>query len=154
MDLTAVFDRVERGWMFKSIISRCPEGFNQTLVELMETLYANTTTALAESPNDIFELNTGVRQGGPESPMLYNLFMDFIMRIFLEKCKIKAIKFLSMKYKIPRSASTTGREAIGEFNLDWVGYADDLMLTFDDKDSLQQGIFLLDKILTRYRSKM
>ena len=80
--------------------------------------------------------------------------MDFIMRIFLKKCKIKAIKFLSMKYKIPRSASTTGRESIGEFNLDWVGYADDLMLTFNDKDSLQQGIILLDEIFTEYRLKI
>ena len=60
MDLTAAFGHVERGWMFKSIRNRCPEGFNQTLIELMETLYANTTTALAESPNDIFELNIGV----------------------------------------------------------------------------------------------
>ena len=118
VDLTAAFDHVERGWRFKYIRSRYPEGFDQTLIELMETLYANTTTSLAESPNDIFELNTGVRQGGPESPMLYNLFMDFIMRIFLEKCKIKAIKFLSMKYKITRSASTKEKEAIGEFNLD------------------------------------
>ena len=99
VDLTAAFDHVERGWMFKSIRSRCPEGFNQTLIELMETLYANTTTALAESPNDIFELNIGVQQGGPESP----LFMDFIMGVFLEKCKIKV--------------STTGREAIGKFSL-------------------------------------
>ena len=109
----------------------------------METLYANTTTALAESPNGIYELNIGVRQGGPESPMLYNLFMELIMHIFLEKCKIKAIKFLSMKCKIPRSASTTGREEIGEFNL-----------AFNDKDSLQQGIILLDEIFTEYRLKI
>ena len=59
-----------------------------------------------------------------------------------------------MKYKIPRSANTTGREAIGEFKLDWVGYADDLMPTFDDKDSLQQGNFLLDEIFTEYRLKI
>ena len=37
---------------------------------------------------------------------------------------------------------------------DWVGYADDLMLTFDDKDSLQQGIILLDGIFTEYRLKI
>ena len=30
VDLTAAFDHVERGWMFKSIRSRYPEGFNQT----------------------------------------------------------------------------------------------------------------------------
>ena len=46
------------------------------------------------------------------------------------------------------------QEAIREFNLDWVGYADDLMLTFDDKDSLQQGIILLDEIFTEYRLKI
>ena len=80
--------------------------------------------------------------------------MDFIMHIFLEKCKIKVIKFLSIRYKIPRSANTTGKEAIGEFNLDWVGHADDFMLTFDDKDSLQQGIILLDGIFTVFRLKI
>jgi hypothetical protein len=61
----------------------------------MESLYSNTTTVLAEIPDDIFNLNVGVRQGGPESPMLYNLFMDFIMRIYLDTCKANDI---STKY--------------------------------------------------------
>ena len=46
----------------------------------MEALYAYTTTSLAEIPEDLFEVILGVRQGGQESPPLYNLFMDYIMR--------------------------------------------------------------------------
>ena len=35
--------------------------------------------------------------------------------------------------------------------LDWCWYADDLVLSFDDKKSLQKGIAILDEVFTRYR---
>ena len=76
VDLSAAFDHVERSWMFKSITNRFPTNSNITLIQLIKTLYEHTTTALAETPDDKFELTAGVRQGGPESPMLYNLYMD------------------------------------------------------------------------------
>ena len=91
VDLSAAFDHVERGWLFETIKKRFPSEFNPTLVHLMESLYSNTTTALSESPDDIFPLNVGVRQGGPESPMLYNLYMDFAMRVYLDSCKSNGI---------------------------------------------------------------
>jgi len=151
VDLSAAFDPVERSWMFKSISDRFSTNSNMTLIQLIKTLYDHTTTALAETPDDKFELTTGVRQGGPESPMLYNLYMDYIMRIYLDRCKTKGIKFLKLKYKIPDIVSTSGRTSSGELELDWTGYADDLMLTFDDKESLQNGIMLLDEIFKEYR---
>ena len=117
----------------------------------MESLYSNTTTALSESPDDIFPLNVGVRQGGPESPMLYNLYMDFVMRVYLDSCKSNGIEFLQLKYEIPETASSTGRKAKGNFNLDWCGYADDLLLAFNNETSLCKGITILDKISKRYR---
>ena len=117
----------------------------------MKAISSYTTTSLAENPDDNFELTVGVRQGGPESPMLYNLFMDFVMRIYLAECKKKGIKFLKLKYNIPASASYTGKNAIGNFSFDWYGYADDLLLVFDDEDSLRKGVKLLDEIFKRYR---
>ena len=151
VDLTAAFDHVERSWLFKTIKKRLPSEFDLTLIHLMESLYSNTTTALAETPDDIFNLNVGVRQGGPESPMLYNLFMDFIMRIYLDTCKANDIKFLQLKYEIPEIASSTGRAAKGDFNIDWCRYADDLLLAFNDETSLCKGITILDEIFKRYR---
>ena len=79
VDLSAAFDHVDRGWMFKSIKNRFKNGANTELIQLLENLYQYTTTALAETPEDKFEVNTGVRQGGPESSLLYNLYMDYIM---------------------------------------------------------------------------
>ena len=97
VDLSAAFDHVERNWLFKTIEKRFPNGSGNKLVLILKAIYSYTTTSLAENPDDNFELTVGVRQGGPESPMLYNLFMDFLMRIYLEECKKKGIKFLKLK---------------------------------------------------------
>jgi len=86
--------------------------------------------------------------------MLYNLFMDFIMRIYIEKCKQNGIKFLKLKYKIPEIASATSRTASGEMTVDWCGYADDLLLVFDDLESLRKGIKLLDETFSSWRLRI
>ena len=75
VDLSAAFDHVERGWMFKSIKNRFKSESNIKLIQLLENLYQHTTTALTESPEDRFEITTGVRQGGPESP-LHGLYYE------------------------------------------------------------------------------
>ena len=77
--------------------------------------------------------------------------MDFVMCIYIEECKKKAIKFLKLKYNIPAPASYTDKNAIGNFSLDWCGQADNLLLVFDDEDSLRKGAKLLDEIFKRYR---
>ena len=96
---------------------------------MIESIYKCTNASLVETPDDKFELNVVVRQGGVESLMLYNLFMDFVMRVFLDKCKKLKINFLKLKYRIPESASSTGRTACGTVTIDWNGYADDLVLS-------------------------
>ena len=74
---------------------RMPDESSKQLIELLEAIYAHTTASLAEKPDDKFELKTGVRQGGAESPMLYNLFMDLVMRIYKENAKRVALDVLS-----------------------------------------------------------
>ena len=150
IDLTAAFDHIERKWMFKSIHKRVQTKADSKLIQLLESLYTYTTTALAQSPEDIFELILGVRQGGPESPMLYNLYMDYVIRIFLNTCKAKKIKFLNLKYQIPSSATTEHKIKCGESQTDWVGYADDLILAFEDTKSMQRALDLLSTIFERY----
>ena len=133
VDLSAAFDHVERKWLFKMLSMRYPKGTDQTMLKLLESLYSSTNTSLQESPNDTFELTVGVRQGGPESPLLYNLYMDFVMRIYVEKCRHQGIRFLQLNYKIPVTVSSTKKTAAGDTTIDWGGYDDDLMLFFDDE---------------------
>ena len=142
VDLSAAFDHIIRPWLFQSIYKRLPAEEDTTIIKLLEALYSYTTTALTETPDDTFELTLGVRQGGPESPLLYNLYMDFVMRIFLEECKVHDVKFLKLQYRV-RSTATTREERKnntdhGEVTVDWTGYADDLeLLFFEMQESLQ-----------------
>ena len=84
IDSTASFDYIERKWLFKTIKQRLQSDTNCKVFDLLEALYSSTTTAL----NDVDKFNTelGVRQGGPESPLLFNLFIDYGMRVVHHEC--------------------------------------------------------------------
>ena len=115
-----------------------PDGQSRKLIDLLELLYSHTTTALAEEPEK-------GSLGEPESPMLFNLYLDFVMRIYHQSCSKSKIKFLTLKYRIPRSASHSNQERVGYQQIDWIGYADDIFLVFESKRDLQQGLNLLDE---------
>ena len=154
VDLTAAFDHVNRDWMFKTITQRMPSGTDNKLISLLKSIYEYTTTALAQTPEDAFETVLGVRQGGPESPSLYNLYMDYVMRVFVEKCSRQDIQFFKSKYCIPGqavSAASASRFAkYGNLIVDWIGYADDLVIFFESSDHLEKGMKLLSETFTRF----
>ena len=154
VDLTAAFDHVDRKWMFSSIHQRLSPNTNTKLFELMESIYKYTTTALKDNPEDIFETALGVRQGGPESPSLFNLYIDYVMRVFLKLRTQKRMKFIKANYAIPSSASskniTSSLGYFGEINIDWIGYADDLAFCFNSLEDLQNGLKLLNETFKRY----
>ena len=156
IDLTAAFDHVNRNWLFASIKQRFPSNENNLLFELLQSLYSNTKTSINGDLNNVFKTYVGVRQGGPESPFLYNLYMDYVLRIFVLECKKKNIKFIKLKYLIPATATHKKAEMLtlgsyGQFDMDWIGYADDLVIVFEDISSLQRGLILLDEIFTRFQ---
>ena len=155
VDLTAAFDHINRDWLFTSIKQRFPNNQNNILFDLLQALYTNTKTALDGNLNDVFQTYVGVRQGGPESPFLYNLYMDYVLRVFLLECNKKNIKFTKLKYLIPANAVQDKQKHLlgsyGQFYLDWIGYADDLVIAFADIISLQRGLTLLDEIFTRFQ---
>ena len=107
-----------------------------------------------------FETSSGVRQGGPESPPLFTLYVDFVMRLFIERCELDPdIKFYNHKYRInARSVlrderfkmRNVGRKLWGTSSLPWSGYADDLILFLLDQLGLQKATVLLDQIFTRF----
>ena len=82
------------------------------------------TTSLSETPDDSFKILTGVRQGGPESPLLYNLYMDYVMKIYRNKCHTQKINYINLKYRI-RNTATTCEERTKEYqdnhDADWCG---------------------------------
>ena len=133
---------------------RMPSGADNKLISLLKSIYDYTMTALAQTPEDAFETMLGVRQGGPESPSLYNLYMDYLMRVFVEKCSRQDIQFFKSKYCIPGqavSAASASRFAkYGNLIVDWIGYADDLVIFFESSDHLEKGMKILSQSFTRF----
>ena len=152
IDLTAAFDKIERSWLFKSIRQRIPG--SQKIVDLLQKLYSYTTTALSNTPDDIFQIILGVRQGGPESPLLYNLYMDYVMRVFMEQCALKGIGYPKFYYRIPACASQGERTRVGFNQTDWLGYADDLVLVFEDNVTLQRALDEINFTFERFSLKI
>ena len=154
VDLTAAFDTINRQWLFQTIYQRLPAESNKDLFKLLESIYKYTTTALAEDPDNIFEITSGVRQGGPESPCLYNLYMDYVMRIFIENAKKAGVKFIKLKYSIDSRATVPkpqlGLGNYGDFIFDWIGYADDVVLAFASIESLKNGLNILNETFRRF----
>ena len=154
IDLSAAFDHINRKWLFKTIRQRFSDEQETKLIDLLESLYDCTTTSLAETPDDTFKTISGVRQGGPESPILYNLYMDYVMRVFMDNCSKKEISFLKLKHLIPRIASKSERDLSGSYVIDWIGYADDLILAFTSKSSLQNALTELNDTFSRFGLKI
>ena len=154
VDLSAAFDHVNRKWLFKSLKQRFPNEESNTLIDLLESLYSYTTTSIGKSETDIFELFVGVRQGGAESPTLYNLYMDYVMRIFMHECNTKRIKFPEFSYMIPHFASKNNDFSLGNYGnrvVSWIGYADDIVLAFENISDLNNGLGILNRIFKRYQ---
>ena len=78
----AASDHVDIDLMFKTVYHRLMPTSNRKLIQLMKSIYSHTKPLLAQTLDDKFGLLMVVQQGGPESPTLFMLFMDFAMWVF------------------------------------------------------------------------
>ena len=107
-----------------------------------------------------FKTTSGVRQGGPESPFFFNLYIDFVMRVFIEKCQSDtSINFFAHNNRvIPNSVTraerikmrTNDTKLWGSSLLSWCGYADDLVLFLLSRLGLQNASNLLNTVFSKF----
>ena len=48
---------------------------------------------MQQNLTDVFEIGIGVREGRVESPALFNLSIDYAMRVYLKRCETEKIEF-------------------------------------------------------------
>ena len=155
VDLSAAFDHIHRRWLFRAV--KLYLGDNK-LVTLLDKLYENTECYMAGSEIR-FKTTTGVRQGGGESPMLYDIYADFCLDIFIKKCEEKGIKPLNIQHEIPSTSSSINNnnnrgKKLGLTSIWWLGYADDLCLAASNKEELQQQLDILHEVFEAYGLKI
>ena len=154
VDLTAAYDHIPRSWLFQSIKMRFQNKEHPRMIDILEQLYKQTSLTFLET-DETFETTSGVRQGGPESPFLFNLYIDYIMRVFINESHTENIKFFEHCFRLnPRSISREERLKMRQENLKsfristlpWCGYADDLILFLLELSDLQKATDLLESI--------
>ena len=156
IDLTAAFDHVNRDFLFKSIRSRLPTNSEANNIQIIENLYRCTKSYLQSSNpvKDSFEITSGVRQGEKEGPPLYNLFSDFVLRVYENRKTASGVTGLHIQYRIPEEATNrlqkSDAPASGEFNDDDCCYADDLALLCWSCEELQICINLIFQVFSEF----
>ena len=106
-DLTLAFDRIPRKWLFDSIRLCFSESESVKLFDILGTLYHKTALTYQQAQAS-FLVTSGVRQGGPERPYFFNLYIDFVMRVFMNNCKKDdSIRFFNHQYGINARSTPT-----------------------------------------------
>ena len=67
------------------------------------------------------------------------------------KCAAEKVKFITHSYSIPEYASSTGTEVIGETDILWSGYADDISMYLASIKDLQTASRILDQVFGQYQ---
>ena len=155
VDLTAAFDHVNRNLLFKTIRQRLPPNQDTTNLDIIEQLYMSTRSYIQNStPDNSFATTSGVRQGGMEGPPLFNLFGDYVLRVFDSKKEEMGIEGLAIPFKIPDTATNRAQKAEspanGTCNDDDCGYADDLGVICWNLSYLQGCMDALVKVFEEY----
>lgn len=130
LDLRKAFDSVKHETIIDTITKLgCPKSF----IKYIKSLYTNFKTTLQYgSTNTILNVNQGVLQGDPISPLLFNAVMD------------RAIK------QIP---AEVGYEVNG-LKISCVAYADDVIAMAKTKIGLQSSIDAMAKSLASFGLKI
>ena len=124
-------------------------GVPHQLVDIIQPLYTGTWCQVrtGDGTSEAFEVRSGVRQGCVLSPLLFNCFMD---RILKEMTKTLGGGFhieyatgggLFLSYRDKASASSCVQDAL---------YADDVTLIAETRNELQHMITTLDKACERW----
>ena len=156
VDLTAAFDHVNRDLMFKSINKRLGENSNDVNINIVQELYKRTVSFLHnQDPEEhTFTTESGVRQGGQEGPPFFNLFFDYVLRVYENRKLAAGINGLCIKYHIPNEATNRAQRAIapqsGTCDDDNCGYADDLGVLCWSVEDLQKCMDILNCVFSEF----
>nr|CAX83711.1 endonuclease-reverse transcriptase [Schistosoma japonicum] len=124
LDLKAAFDSVDREVLWQCLSLK---GVPQKYINLVKALYSNTTSrvrAYGELSSD-FAISSGVRQGCPLSPFLFNFIIDLLLEVTLSSAEFSGIDILP------------GGPLID------LEYADDIVLFGEDTDKIQSLLVAL-----------
>ena len=124
------------------------------LTSILKALYTGTIAAIKHT-TDYFQVQTGCRQGGIESPVLFNIYMDFVLRCAEHDVLLNFPNTgLKYSYRIKSESSTREQRSLhclsGEDRLRMLLYADDIVLFCEDINELQSILNIYNNTFSRF----
>ena len=136
--LISDFDSVNHEVMWRILKAR---GVHPKLLALIKDLYSGSRARVTVhgTESDWFDIRTGVRQGCPLSPLLFNMYMDFLARQVIQECEEAGFK---VAYRINGELVSPTE---GLLNALMLLDAEDLVLLAPDSQSLEAALLVLDQ---------
>ena len=151
IDLRAAYDHVDRDMLFSvlNIRTKAPK-----ITSLLKALYTGTKASIKNTVHS-FQVHTGCRQGGIESPVLFNIYMDFVLRCVEHEVLLKYPNTgLKYSYRIKSESSNRKQRSIhkisGNDRLRMLLYADDIVLFCEDINELNDILSIYDSNFLRF----
>ena len=145
VDLSKAFDRVNHDALWETLLHR---GVHPDLLARLKSLYSGATASarVGGASSAPFPLTTGVRQGCPLSPLLFNIYIDTVIRSLLARLPGAGIR---IGYSINGTLHTPKPGAdYATVILPLLLYADDIVLLAPTADNLHLMLSLLHTICT------
>jgi hypothetical protein len=144
VDLRKAYDSVPRESLWRILHVY---GVHKKLIELLEDLHTGTQAAvrMGGQMSEWFDVLGGVRQGCVIAPLLFNIYMDFVVKQALaqmpEGCGVK------LAYRADGKLQSIDRSKGASMQLvSILLYADDLVLLSSDREELVAMLKAMDKV--------
>jgi uncharacterized C2H2 Zn-finger protein len=144
IDLKKAYDSVNRTLLWKAVREY---GVSEKVVKILNSLYDNTTARVRVNGklSEHLSLKTGVKQGCVLSPLLFNIFMDWVMRIVMNTVGASGIEIRFSKQR--KWLHVKEQELTEKTLVNTLMYADDLVLLESDFEKLKTFLVELDREL-------
>ena len=146
VDFRKAFDSVNHEVMWRILKAR---GVHPKLLALIKDLYSGSRARVTAHGTESgwFDIRTGVRQGCPLSPLLFNIYMDFLARQVIQECEEAGVRGFKVAYRINGELVSPTE---GLLNALMLLYADDLVLLAPDSRSLEAALLVLDQVARKW----
>ena len=143
IDIQKAYDSVNRALLW----TICKHyGITDKIVRLLELLYKDSKACVRINGelSDTFDIQTGVQQGGIPSPILFNIFFDFIIRRVRERLVFLKVTGVDLSYG--KDFLHSQNDDDNELQLLTLMYADDVVVTTDNATDLQLVIHVFEEV--------